>query len=240
MDLFVTGFLAYGWQNYLEWILRIIVATLCGGIIGYERSKRFKEAGIRTHCIVALASAVFIIVSKYAFADMNNDVMGTKGAADPSRIASQIVTGIGFLGAGAILQTKNYVKGLTTSAGVFATAAVGMAVGSGLYVIGIVATLCLLLIHIVMHKFQFGRDKAIFCTVAFKVKEGGTFQNVVFEFAKQNDVEMDEEERNRIENIGTEYVYTAKFFGKKAEQTIAEMEKLFEAENLLSYTIKRL
>ena len=240
MDLFVKGFLSYGWQNYLEWFVRIIVATICGGIIGYERSKRFKEAGIRTHCIVALAAAVFIIVSKYAFADMNNDVMGTKGAADPSRIASQIVTGIGFLGAGALMQTKNYVKGLTTAAGVFATAAVGMAVGSGLYVIGVVATLCLLLIHLIMHKIQFGRDKAIFCSVAFKVKEDCNSQKVVFEFAKQNDVEMSEEERNKIEGVGTEYVFIAKFFGKKADQTIEELEKLFELEKFPSYSIKRL
>ena len=105
-----------------------------------------------------------------------------------------IVTGIGFLGAGAIFRTGNLVKGLTTAAGIFATAAVGMAVGSGLYVIGIFATVCILLVHFIMHKVQLGRDKAVFCKLTIKVNENDNRLGTVREFAKQNNVELEEQE----------------------------------------------
>lgn len=138
-------------MNYtqqLELILRLLVASLCGFAIGYERTNRLKEAGIRTHMIVAVGSALVMIVSKYGFFD----VMRLNGITlDPSRIAAQIVTGIGFLGAGTILVRRTGVNGLTTAAGLWATAAVGMAVGAKLYVVGIATTAIVLLIQIVLH-----------------------------------------------------------------------------------------
>ena len=236
--LYVENFLGYGW-NILEWLLRVVVATLCGAIIGFERSKRFKEAGVRTHSIVALAAAVFMLVSKYAFVDMLGGAFGAKDA-DPSRIASTIVTGIGFLGAGAIFRTTgNYIKGLTTAAGIFATAAVGMAIGGGLYVIGVVATLMMLFVHFVMHKIHFGRDRAVFCEITFKTKEGSNSYDAILEFAKNNNVALEDEERIKTENSGTEYFFSAKFFGDDAEETIKQIQDLFEKEELLSYSIKR-
>ena len=139
-----------------EWLIRILIAALCGAAIGIERGIRQKEAGIRTHSIVAMAAAVFMIVSKYAFFDLSTEaemlLAGTKGA-DPSRIASQVVSAIGFLGAGIIFRGKGAVKGLTTAAGVWATAAIGLAIGGGLYTIGIVATVLLLLVNICLHKW---------------------------------------------------------------------------------------
>lgn len=139
----------------LEYILRIIIAGICGAIVGYERKSRLKEAGIRTHFIVALASALVMIVSKYGFFDLLNrqllygsDII----KLDPSRIASSIVTGIGFLGAGMIFVRKTQINGLTTAAGVWATAGIGMAIGSGMYTIGIITTVIVLTVQVTLHK----------------------------------------------------------------------------------------
>lgn len=133
----------------LEFLLRLVIAAICGSLIGYERKNRLKEAGIRTHMIVALGAALIMIVSKYGFAD----VIQLKGnALDPSRVAAQIVSGIGFLGAGMIFVRKQAISGLTTAAGVWTTAGIGMAIGAKLYFIGVAATSLVLLVQIVLHK----------------------------------------------------------------------------------------
>ena len=131
------------WQMNLptmiwELLIRVLAAGLCGALIGLERGIRQKEAGIRTHCIVALGAALLMIISKYAFGDMVEGIMGSK-VADPTRVASQAITAIAFLGAGVIYRHGNVVKGLTTAAGVWATAAIGLAIGAGLYTIGVAA-----------------------------------------------------------------------------------------------------
>ncbi|MEC5119063.1 MgtC/SapB family protein, partial [Lactiplantibacillus plantarum] len=122
----------------LDWCFRLVVAAICGGFIGYERSARLKNAGIRTHIIVALGAALAMLISKYGFYDL---LQHPGIGLDPSRIAAQIISGISFIGAGTILVRGAGVNGLTTAAGVWATAAVGMAIGSGLYFIGIAAAL---------------------------------------------------------------------------------------------------
>ena len=133
----------------MDWLIRLILAGIFGYAIGYERNSRSKNAGIRTHLIVALSAALMIIVSKYGFMDIIN----THGVSlDPSRIAAQIVSGIGFLGAGMIFVHNQSVNGLTTAAGIWATSGIGMAIGSGLYFIGIVATLLILLFQIILHQ----------------------------------------------------------------------------------------
>lgn len=130
-----------------EYFLRILIAGLCGTIIGYERKNRMKEAGVRTHLIVAIGSALMMIVSKYGF----SDTIANMGKADASRIASQIVTGVGFLGAGTIFVRKNAISGLTTAAGIWATAGIGMAIGSGMYSIGIATAITITIIQFVFH-----------------------------------------------------------------------------------------
>lgn len=136
--------------DQLWFLLRIIVAGLCGVAIGYERKNRSKEAGVRTHFIVSCAAALMMVVSKYGFMDLQdyNDFV----KLDPSRVAAQIVSGIGFIGAGIIFIQKRTVTGLTTAAGIWATAGIGMAIGSGLYVVGIVATVLILLAQLILHK----------------------------------------------------------------------------------------
>ncbi|MBP5315664.1 MAG: MgtC/SapB family protein [Muribaculaceae bacterium] len=129
----------------LELILRIFVAAVLGGLIGLEREYREKSAGFRTHFLVALGSALFMVVSAYGFGDI---ITGTQDQAirlDVSRIAAQVVTGIGFIGAGTIIFQKNVIRGLTTAAGVWVTAAIGLACGGGLYIIALVSTFLVLL-----------------------------------------------------------------------------------------------
>ena len=120
----------------LELMIRIVLAGICGGAIGYERESRKKTAGLRTHVIVAVSSALMIVLSKYGF----DDVLGQYVRLDPSRIAAGTVTAIGFLGSGVIFSKNKSVSGVTTSAGIWATLGVGMAVGAGMYVIGIATT----------------------------------------------------------------------------------------------------
>ena len=127
-----------------EFILRIFVAALLGGLIGLEREYRAKEAGFRTHFLVALGSALFMIVSAYGFSDVPMNDMTHRW--DVSRIAAQVVSGIGFIGAGTIIFRKqeNMVSGLTTAAGVWVVAAIGLACGGGMYMLATASTVLVL------------------------------------------------------------------------------------------------
>lgn len=140
----------------LEFLIRIVLAAILGALVGLERSKRQKEAGVRTHCIIACTSALFMILSKYAFVDLVG-VNGLRGA-DPARIAAQVVSGISFLGAGVIFKNGNSIRGLTTAAGMWGTAAVGMAIGAGMYWVGLIEAAVLVGIQIVLHRFPVGAD----------------------------------------------------------------------------------
>lgn len=133
----------------LQYIVRLLTAAICGALIGFERKNRSKEAGVRTHCLVACASALMMILSKYAYFDLMQYSEFVK--LDPSRVAAGVVSGIGFLGAGMIFVHKKTVTGLTTAAGVWATSGIGMAIGAGMYLIGGAATLIILLIQVVLH-----------------------------------------------------------------------------------------
>lgn len=137
--------------HQLWYILRMIVACACGVMIGLERRNRSKEAGVRTHCVVACASALMMIISKYGFADTMIGENGVRGA-DGARIAAQVVSGIGFLGAGMIFVHRNMITGLTTAAGIWATSGVGLAIGAGMYVVGITATMIIIAAQILLHK----------------------------------------------------------------------------------------
>ncbi len=139
-------------ESVFPYFLALVTAVICGAAIGVERTLRQKEAGIRTHTIVALGSALIMIVSKYGFFDIIN-MTGIEGNVnlDGARLAAQVVTGISFLGAGIIVY-KGTVKGLTTAAGVWTTAGIGLAAGAGMYGIAIYSTLILLVVQIVIHK----------------------------------------------------------------------------------------
>lgn len=138
----------------LELVGRIVLSAFCGALIGFERESRRKDAGIKTHIIVAAATALMMILSKYAFFDLFESPMfaGIDIKLDPSRVAQGIISGIGFLGAGSIFVRNKTVTGLTTAASIWATTGIGMALGAGLYFIGGVSTVFLIIIQFIMHK----------------------------------------------------------------------------------------
>lgn len=130
-----------------EMIIRLFVAALLGGLIGLEREYRSKVAGLRTHLLVAIGSALLMLLSQYGF----------EGQGDPSRVAAQIVSGIGFIGAGAIIMDRRHaVHGLTTAAGIWVSSGIGMTVAAGMYALAGVATL-LSLVGLEIAVFAFRR-----------------------------------------------------------------------------------
>jgi len=136
----------------LDWqaaAIRLVLAAVLGGVIGLERQMRNKSAGVRTHMMVALGAAVFSIVSIEL-----PDLVGASDYSDPERIAAQIVSGVGFLGAGAILHSRGFIVGLTTAASVWLAAAIGMSAGIGIYALSAIATLLGLIILVASHLLE--------------------------------------------------------------------------------------
>lgn len=130
----------------LKLFSQLALAAFLGVLIGLERSYVRKAAGFRTYSLIALGSCLFTILSQSGFAGEN---------ADPTRIAAQIVTGIGFIGAGLIIFQEHKIQGLTTAAGLWATAAIGMAIGMGFYQLAILASLLILVILSIFSKLEF-------------------------------------------------------------------------------------
>ena len=172
--------------------LDLILAALLGFFIGLERKLRDKEAGIRTHTIVAFGAALMMVISKFAF----------DSEADSARVAAQIVAGIGFLGAGIIVYKKNVVHGLTTAAGVWTTAGIGMACGGGLWLIAIIATVVLVLIQFCLHRKIF-RHKKIYSIKIVFVQDSNEREQVKALF------EIDRYNRLVVERQGEELIYQA-------------------------------
>ena len=141
------------WKEICSWeweyVLRLVVACLCGACVGFERSRRFKDAGVRTHVMVTLGAALIMVVSKYGFQDIPALEMMK---VDASRVASNVVTGVGFLGAGVIFFKGTSIKGLTTAAGIWTTAGIGLALGSGMYFIGISSAVLMIIAQFFLHR----------------------------------------------------------------------------------------
>lgn len=133
----------------LGFVLRVVLAALCGMFIGWERERRLKSAGLRTHMLVAMAAALMMVISKYAFMDV---VYFSSVQVDASRVASGVVQAIGFLGAGVIFVKKDNIVGVTTAAGLWATVGIGLTIGAGLYVLGICCTVLIILIQLIVHR----------------------------------------------------------------------------------------
>ncbi len=117
-------------------IFRIVLAAVLGGIVGVERERQGRDAGLRTHMLVCVGSALFMVVSALMALEYKD-----LGVVDPSRIAAGVVTGIGFLGAGTLLRYDSYIKGLTTAASIWVVSAIGLAVGAGFYMPGLITAL---------------------------------------------------------------------------------------------------
>ena len=141
-------------QYEVVFVFRILLAMLLGGIIGAERERKNRSAGFRTHILVTVGACMFMIVSISMPMMISTMPNGIVNNADPGRIAAQVVSGIGFLGAGAIMQDKGKVRGLTTAASLWVVAAIGLAIGAGMYFTAVVTTIFLLLILSVFAKFE--------------------------------------------------------------------------------------
>jgi len=145
MESFVVNILRSPEWGYLA---RILVAAICGSFIGLEREKRSKNAGVRTHILVSLASALMMVVSKYGFFD----VLSISGIdIDASRVASSVVSAIGFLGAGVIFMKNENTIGVTTAAGLWGTVGIGITIGAGMYITGITCTLLIIILQFLLH-----------------------------------------------------------------------------------------
>lgn len=157
--------------------IRILLAMLCGCVIGVERQQRIKVAGTRTHIMLSMAAALMMIISKYGFLD----VIGTAGVSwDVSRIAASIITGIGILGGIIITGKQGHVSGTTTAAGLMATAAIGMAFGAGMYVMGLGATALVLLMQYLLHRNLWIVKQTIRAQVVFHVEhDAGEYEKVL-------------------------------------------------------------
>ena len=218
-------------MQMLDFAGRLVLACLCGAAIGYERSKRFKEAGIRTHIIVCCASALFMLVSKYGLADMITAdgafSYGTHGT-DPARVAAQVVSGISFLCAGVIFKNEGLVKGLTTAAGLWFTAGLGLAVGSGMIFLGIIATVLISAIQYFMHRYAVGADAYSTNRLQFTVKNGFDFNGALMKQLELWGAQVTESKVDRRKEGTTSYELTIR---RKKEISYAEMKSFMESRD---------
>ncbi len=208
----------------LIYFLRVAVAAICGIAIGYERKNRAKEAGIRTHCIVACAAALMMIVSKYGFYDLiEQSVLNEAGVKlDPSRVASSIVSGVGFLGAGMIFVQKHTVTGLTTAAGIWATAGIGMAVGAGMYIIGILVTVFMIVAQILLHRDNKFLSVPHYKIITVKNVDKSAYQSELCDILKSYGAVIEDISVNRSEDKAYSYTVTAEIPGTVDEDKILE------------------
>jgi putative Mg2+ transporter-C (MgtC) family protein len=209
--------------------LRLIVSAALGSLIGLERSRREGGPGLRTHMLVCVGSTLFMVVSAFGF----GDVLGTPNVTlDPSRIAAQVVSGIGFLGAGAIIMRREIVHGLTTAAGVWAVAAVGLAVGGGLYLAAIMATGMMLVILAVIKPLEtkfFSRRRGLVINVTGDLQEAvlASIESVL----RLSGLRLRRLVVHRGEGSGDDHVEITVFRSRDEDQSkIAEIEATLTAK----------
>jgi putative Mg2+ transporter-C (MgtC) family protein len=192
--------------NWDESLLRLALAAVLGGLIGVERELREREAGLRTHLLVALGSALFTIVGAYGFHDFLESGESVV-RADPTRIAAQIVTGIGFLGAGAIIRQGFSVRGLTTAATLWVVAAVGLAAGAGYYSAAVITTALVLIAlyplrimaYQILRRFRV-EDGRLLVELPAGTPPGGVIDEIERAGARVNSVDVSQEgDRRRLE-----------------------------------------
>lgn len=215
-----------------DYLLRILIAALCGLVIGYERETRLKMAGIRTHTIIAMAASLMVVVSKYGFFD----VIQVDGVSvDASRVAASVVSGIGFLGAGLILNHKNSISGVTTSAGTWATLGIGMAIGAGMWTLGIGSTVMLLFIQFLFHKnwrvFKFNANNV--GKITLHMRQGDDTRDRIISALTHMNIQVISTHMNFYDNSSVE-VSLSVFFPKdfSAENTMTLMANYPEISSI--------
>ena len=220
MEEFIKAILENVRIEQLSWALDLLLAALLGFFIGLERKFRYKEAGIRTHTIVSFGASLMMVISKHAFGS----------DADSARVAAQIVAGVGFLGAGMIVYKKNVVHGLTTAAGVWTTAGIGMACGGGLWLIATAATAFLIFIQWCLHRKIFAHKRLYSIKIVFVQKSNEREQiKKIFDIDRYN--------RLIIERQGEELVYQA-ILDTDEEYSSAQLDEIMK-DNKYILSIER-
>lgn len=208
------------WAVYL---LRMLLAIGLGFAMGVERKMRFKEAGMRTHSVVAGGAALFMMVSKYGFPDVPN--------YDAARVAAQVVSGIGFLGAGMILHRKQFVHGLTTAAGVWFTAGIGLACGAGMYYLALGATVIIIIVQCLLHincRFLRGNRYIVFKVIYEEHEQGNNSETIKDLFGVKSFMELSAHRNGKPDDPDC-MVYTATIRSPK------EYDAAFIANLLTNY-----
>ena len=215
--------------QYLDFFLRIVAACICGALIGVERGRRLKEAGVRTHLLVCCTAALFIIISKYGFADLirtEEGVFWGDRGADPSRIAAQVVSGISFLCAGVIFKQGASIRGLTTAAGLWATAGIGLALGAGMFPLGFFATAVVLVSQIIMHSFPALNDRYLNSRIQITVRDDREFRGALTRQLKAWHAQVIENSIVRNPDGSTSYAMVLKMSTSvKQEEIFAFLEQ---------------
>ena len=223
-------------QN-IEMCLRLVLAFIVGGVIGLERSNRFKEAGVRTHIIVCCTTALIMLISKYGFADMGSaeimEFYGSKGA-DSARIAAQAVSGISFLCAGVIIKVGGNIRGLTTAAGIWMTAGLGLAIGAGMYVVTGFTVLLILVLQYVIYRIPVGVDSYDGYHLTFVIRGNNDFEKLLREQLGKWDARITENTINWTRDGNVEFDFVVL---RLEEIKYSEIKKFAdENESIISFS----
>ncbi len=208
----------------LEMGIRLFIASMCGVMIGFERAYKGKPAGLRTHILISFGSCLFVISSLLISSEAYN---AGYAVADPSRIAAQIVTGIGFLGAGAIIRTRGIIRGMTSAATIWCMAAIGLAAGLGLLIEALVSTVSIILfLHIFTYISHFvSSHRPNLCSLELVVTDTALLEEIRSKLRAKN-IRLSNE---KVQNVLDELIYKATLIGnKKIEQTIRAEIKNFK------------
>jgi len=188
-----------------DFLPKALLAIVCGGLVGVEREVRRKPAGFKTNILICLGSMLFMWLSSHVAGLLGEGVRG-----DPGRIAAQVVTGIGFLGAGTIIHSRGYVSGLTSAAMIWVVSAIGMAIGAGLHAVGVLTTGLVLVVQIGLGLFErrwFGRCVLRACQVSFD-DDGGRTRGEIEKAARACGVPPD---RFHVKGSGDHLVMTLQY-----------------------------
>lgn len=214
--------------HWAEFCGRIVLACVCGALVGAERSDRFKDAGVRTHSIICCTAALLMILSKYGFTDLSglDGTMyfpGIKGA-DPARIASAAVAGTSFLGTGIIYRDKSYLtRGLTTAAGVWSVCAIGLAIGSGFIGIGLFAAVVIAVMKQLVHHLGLTGAPVKEATVDILLKGPDQTPEKLIEGMKKLNMVVQETSILSVENDQTRFELEMKLKDRASVSDIREL-----------------
>lgn len=218
----------------MEFVFRLFVAGVLGALVGLDREYRAKEAGYRTHFLVSLGSALIMIISQHGFDGVLHEV-GV--GLDPSRVASQVVTGIGFIGAGTIILHKQTVRGLTTAAGIWATSGIGLTIGAGMYVLGISATV-LTLIGLEVLSLLFKKVGMKSLSVEFSTNNKDTIDSVAKSFNSKDFHIVSYQMNEKTDSDLTTYYVSMVVKSKKSNDEGVLLSHLQEYKDVTIYRVE--